>query len=134
MDCDHWWSSIGKGLRLQPVQQSCFFFNPINCFFSRCRGPPRSAALSFGPLHHLSILHKFAKTFRQFLPLAQNVPLSLPNLSPCRYFRGSSDISSFVTKRNYKHCVFSVHRRVQCTLQCEVYTIQDCLYSVYCTL
>ena len=25
--CAHWWSSIGKGLRLEPAQQACFFCN-----------------------------------------------------------------------------------------------------------
>ena len=25
VDCAYWWSFIGKGLRLQPAQQACFF-------------------------------------------------------------------------------------------------------------
>ena len=30
MDLSNWWSCIGKGLRLQPAQQACFFCGPTN--------------------------------------------------------------------------------------------------------
>ena len=35
VDFAYWWSFIGKGLRLQPAQQACFFYFPVSVSVSK---------------------------------------------------------------------------------------------------
>ena len=37
VDFAHWWSFIGKGLRLEPAQQACFLMISPSCFFVNFR-------------------------------------------------------------------------------------------------